>query len=65
MRSYLCLAASLLACVSAQSTLPNHPPTYGVVGNNTIQGNGTAVGKKGEVDGKYSKLLQRYGQAQA
>jgi len=60
MRSFFGLAAGVLACASGtygqyvaanETVLPNAPPTFGVVGNNNITGNGSAVG----ADGKYSK----------
>ena len=57
MRSFIGLAASVLAAasaVTAQTTLPNGPGGFGVVSNSTIAGNGSAVGTAGENDGKYS-----------
>lgn len=62
MRSAIRVAVGVLACASNvlaqyvtanETVLPNAPPTFGVVGNNTIAGNGSAVG----ADGKYSKCL--------
>jgi len=61
MRSFFGAAAGVLACAGSalgqgyvtanETVLPNMPGGFGVVGNNTIMGNGSAVG----ADGKYSK----------